>query len=69
MAFFAHLGKKSSRFQFDILIHDVEGVRLPPNAEKPGDSFYCTCERGSKRFRTKSTTLTSAGSLRWFEVS
>jgi hypothetical protein len=55
MAFLSHVGRHASRFQFDVLVQGVE--RLPRAAAAAARAFYCSIERGKKRFRTRTVFL------------
>jgi hypothetical protein len=62
-SFFKRIGKKSSTFQFDILIHDVTNIDNALVAKRSYDEpnrYFVTCERNSKRFRTKSNNVRNA---------
>src|SRR4051812_30377145 len=62
MQFFSHIAKVASRFQFDVFVHDVNF--LPPST----GAFYCTCERGKKRFRTEHCAVPAETLLTFNEV-
>ena len=86
MSFLSHIGKRASRFQFDVLVHDLDdfyfddGTPSPvprcgdqPPSPRPSQGrkpeFYCSLERGKKRFRTKSVRpIGEKKSCRWFQV-
>jgi serine/threonine protein kinase len=68
MAFFSHLGKLASRFQFDVLVQEVSEFSLDLDSFQSNTHYYCTCERGSsKKFKTRDHSSIN-GHIRMFDV-